>query len=427
MTPVMQQERANSIDQPKASSQRCRFCGAPLTTTFIDLGTSPLCETYPSREDLNRMEAFYPLHVYVCSGCLLVQLQEYTSAEHIFSEYAYFSSFSDSWLRHARSYCDLMIGRLRLTSASFVVEVASNDGYLLQYMVERGIPALGIEPAGNVAEKAVSRGVPTMVRFFGAQLAAELAAEGKSADLIAANNVLAQVPDLNDFVRGLKILLKPAGVITIEFPHLLRTIEHNEFDQIYHEHFSYFSLFTAARILSAHGLRVFDADELPTHGGSLRLYVCHDGDHSKPAGAELRRIQQAEHQAGIDTLEGYRSFATRAVTAKWALVGLLLSLRRAGKSIAGYGAPGKGTTLLQYCGIGRDLIEYTVDRNTYKQGRFMGGNHIPIYHPDRIRETRPDYLVILPWNLKDEIMQQMSYIREWGGQFIVPIPNATVC
>lgn len=401
----------------------CRFCGRELTATFIDLGMSPLCETYPGPEDLNHMEPYYPLHVYVCDDCFLVQLQDYVGAEHIFSEYAYFSSFSDTWLNHCKNYCGQMIERFRLTRDSLVVEVASNDGYLLQYMVERGVPALGIEPAANVADAALRKGVPTLVRFFGVDLARELASEGKTADLIAANNVLAQVPDLNDFVEGFRILLKPAGVVTIEFPHLLHTIEQNEFDQVYHEHFSYFSLFTTIRILAAHGLRVFDVEELPTHGGSLRVYACHVEDSSKPAGPAVERVLQAERAARLNTLEGYTTFAGRARKIKWALLEFLLSAKRAGKSVAGYGAPGKGTTLLHYCGIGRDLLEYTVDRNPYKQGRFMGGNHLPIYHPDKIRETRPDYVLILPWNLRDEIMEQHSYIREWGGRFVAPIPE----
>ena len=413
----------SSASAAKTTGPRCRFCEAELKTTFIDLGMSPLCETYPGPEDLNRMEPFYPLHAYVCDCCLLVQLEQYVSAEHIFSDYAYFSSFSDSWVNHAKRYCELMIERFGLNENSLAVEVASNDGYLLQHMVARRIPALGIEPAANVAQAAIRVGVPTLVRFFGVELARELAAQNRQADLIAANNVLAQVPDINDFVEGFRILLKPRGVVTIEFPHLLRTIEGNEFDQVYHEHFSYFSLHTTTKILAAHGLRVFDVDELPTHGGSLRVYACHADDATKDEGAAVARVLQAEAAAGLTRIDGYRGFAERAKQTKWALLEFLLAARRAGKSVAGYGAPGKGTTLLQFCGIGRDLLEYTVDRNTYKQGRFMGGNHIPIYHPDRIREKKPDYVLILPWNLKDEIMDQLSYIREWGGQFVVPIPE----
>ncbi|MBI3895523.1 MAG: class I SAM-dependent methyltransferase [Acidobacteria bacterium] len=401
----------------------CRFCGKELTVTFIDLGMSPLCETYPAPGDLNRMEPFYPLHAYVCECCFLVQLPAYVSAEQIFSEYAYFSSYSDTWVNHARKYCEHMIERFQLSRSSQVVEVASNDGYLLKHMMDRGIPVLGIEPAANVAKVALCNGVPTLIRFFGAELASELASEGKCADLITANNVLAQVPDLNDFVEGFRILLKPKGVVTIEFPHLLRTIERNEFDQIYHEHFSYFSLFSTSHILEAHELKVFDVEELPTHGGSLRVYACHAEDYSKTVGSTLERVTRAEHDAGLTTVARYTSFAERVRKIKWALLEFLLSAKREGKSVAGYGAPGKGTTLLHYCGIGCDLLEYTVDRNPYKQGRFMGGNHIPIYHPDKIRETKPDYVLILPWNLKDEIMEQLFYIREWGGRFVAPIPG----
>ena len=409
-----------------AVQKPCRFCGHQLNRTFVDLGMSPLCETYPGPQDLNRMEPYYPLHVYVCEQCLLVQLEQYESAEHIFSDYAYFSSYSDSWLRHARNYCEQMIERLPLGPDSFAVEVASNDGYLLQYFVQRGIPALGIEPAANVAKVAVEKGVPTLVRFFGADLARELAAQGRCADLVLGNNVLAQVPDLNDFVEGLQILLKPTGVLTLEFPHLLRLIERNEFDTIYHEHFSYFSFLTVTRILEAHGLKVFDVEELATHGGSLRVYACRAEDRSKSVQPKVEALYRQEAAAGQDQVAGYQSFAKQVRQTKWDLLDFLIAARREGKSVAGYGAPGKGTTLLHYCGIGRDLVEYTVDRSPYKQGRFMPGNHIPIYHPDRIQETRPDYVLILPWNLKDEIMEQMGFIREWDGRFIVPIPELTI-
>jgi SAM-dependent methyltransferase len=319
-----------------------------------------------------------------------------------------------------------MIRRFGLSSRSFVVEVASNDGYLLQYFVQRGVPVLGIEPAANVAKVAVEKTVPTLVRFFGTQLADELAAEGRSADLVLGNNVLAQVPDLNDFVEGLKILLKPDGVLTLEFPHLLRLMERNEFDTIYHEHFSYFSLLTTLRILDAHGLRVFHVEELTTHGGSLRVYACRVTNRTHDIEPSVRELIAAEERAGLDAVEGYRSFGRQAKQTKLALLDFLLTAARQGKSVAGYGAPGKSATLLHYCGIGKDLIEYTVDRSPYKQGRFLPGNHIPIYHPDRIRETKPDYIVILPWNLKDEIMQQLQFIREWGGRFVVPIPELAV-
>ncbi len=411
------------IEAPAATAA-CRFCGAGLRETFVDLGMSPLCETYPA--DPNRGEMYYPLHVYVCGECFLVQLEEFERAEDIFSDYAYFSSYSDSWLRHAENYCAQMTTRLGLTDQSFVVEVASNDGYLLQYFVSRNIPVLGIEPAANVAEAAVKKGVPTLVKFFGAELAEGLAKEDRCADLVLGNNVLAQVPDLNDFVEGLKILLKPEGVLTLEFPHLSRLIEHNEFDTIYHEHFSYFSLLTTVRILEAHGLRVFDVEELQSHGGSLRVFACRAGATTHPVGPSVARIIAEEEASGLATLEGYRSFARQVKQTKLALLELLLQAVREGKSIAGYGAPGKSATLLHSCGIGRDLIEYTVDRSPYKQGRYLPGTHIPIYHPDRIRETKPDYIVILPWNLQREIMAQLQYVREWGGKFIVPIPKPAI-
>lgn len=387
---------------------------------------SPLCETYPSAADLNRGEVYYPLHVYVCEQCFLVQLEEYESPETIFSDYAYFSSYSDSWLKHCENYCDKMMKRVRLNEQSLVVEVASNDGYLLQYFVQRKVPVLGIEPAANVAKVAVEKGVPTLVRFFGTQLAKECAAEGRCADLVVGNNVLAQVPDLNDFVEGLKILLKPHGVLTLEFPHLLRLIERNEFDTIYHEHFSYFSLFTTARLMEAHGLKLFDVEELPTHGGSLRVYACRAEDQMHATEPRVQQLVAEETNAGLDSACGHDGFASQVKQTKFALMEFLLGAAREGKSVAGYGAPGKSATLLHYCGIGKDLIEYTVDRNPNKQGRFLPGSHIPIYHPDRIRETKPDYVVILPWNLKDEIMEQLQFIREWGGRFVVPIPQVAV-
>jgi SAM-dependent methyltransferase len=413
--------------QPKmGASKPCHFCGAALQRTFVDLGMSPLCESYPAPADLNRGETYYPLHVYVCDKCFLVQLQQFESPENIFSDYAYFSSFSDSWLKHADNYCARMKSRFGLNEKSFVVEVASNDGYLLQYFVKHDIPVLGIEPAGNVAKVAVEKGVPTLVRFFGTQLAKELVAEGRSADLVLGNNVLAQVPDLNDFVEGLKVLLKPEGVLTLEFPHLLRLMEHNEFDTIYHEHFSYFSLLTTIRIMEAHGLKVFDVEELASHGGSLRVYACGAESKTHPVEPNVAKVLADEHKAGLDSVAGYENFARQVKETKLALVDFLLSAAREGKTVAGYGAPGKSATLLHYCGIGKDLIEYTVDRSPYKQGRFLPGTHIPIYHPDRIRDTKPDYVVILPWNLKNEIMQQLHYIREWGGRFVVPIPKVSV-
>lgn len=404
----------------------CRFCGAILQRTFVDLGMSPLCETYPSAADLNRGEMYYPLHVYVCDQCWLVQLEEYETPDKIFSEYAYFASFSDSWLKHCEKYCAEMKTRFSLDENSFVAEVASNDGYLLQYFIRMGIPVLGIEPAANVAEVAIEKGVPTLVRFFGAELASELAAQGRQADLIAGNNVLAQVPDLNDFVEGLKVLLKPNGVLTLEFPHLLRLIEHNEFDTIYHEHFSYFSLLTTVSILKAHGLRVFDVEELKSHGGSLRVFACRAECNAHSVTAHVQKVLVDEVTAKLDRVEGYAGFARQTQQTKIDFVRFLLQAAEEGKRVAGYGAPGKSATLLHYCGVGKDLIEYTVDRSLYKQGRFLPGTHIPICHPDRIRETKPDYVVILPWNLKSEISTQLAFIREWGGKFVVPIPSLTM-
>ena len=410
----------------ETTAKACRFCGAGLSRTFVDLGMSPLCESYPSSAELSRGEVYYPLHVYICEKCWLVQLEEYESAESIFSDYAYFASYSDSWLKHCEKYCNEMQARFDLNEQSFVAEVASNDGYLLQYFVRQGVPVLGIEPAANVAKVAVEKGVPTLVRFFGETVAKELESEGRLADLVVGNNVLAQVPDLNDFVEGLKILLKPDGVLTLEFPHLLRLIELNEFDTIYHEHFSYFSLICANRILQAHGLRVFDVEELKSHGGSLRVFACRSSSQVHRTRPNVQKVMDDEINARLDRIDGYECFAEQVRQTKMELVDFLLTAARQGKRVAGYGAPGKSATLLHYCGIGKDLIEYTVDRSLYKQGRYLPGSHIPIHHPDRISETKPDYVVILPWNLKDEIMKQLSYIREWGGRFVVPIPKVTI-
>jgi SAM-dependent methyltransferase len=355
-----------------------------------------------------------------------VQLKEYENHQKIFSDYPYFSSYSDSWLKHCQIYCDKMIERLGLSEHSFVVEVASNDGYLLQYFVRQNVPVLGIEPAANVAKVAMEKGILSQVRFFGTQLAKELAAEDRGADLLIGNNVLAQVPNLNDFVEGLKIILKPKGILTLEFPHVLRLIERNEFDTIYHEHFSYFSMLTAIRILEAHGLKVFDVEELPTHGGSLRVYACRAEDRTRLVEPSVSSVIAEEERAGLGSPEGYQSFARQVRDIKLAFIDFLLVAARRGRSVVGYGAPGKSATLLHYCGIGKDLIEYTVDRNPHKQGRFLPGSHIPIYHPERIRQTRPDYVVILPWNLKDEIMEQLQFIRDWGGRFVVPIPRVSI-
>ena len=387
---------------------------------------SPLCESYVPKEKLNQMEPFYPLHAYVCERCFLVQLDDYVTRESIFSEYAYFSSYSDSWVEHMRRYADAITERLGLGTESLIVEVASNDGYLLQHFVQKGIPVLGIEPAANIAKVAIEKGIPTLVEFFGEQLARELAADGTRADLICGANVLAQVPSPNDFVSGLRILLKPRGVVTIEFPHLMRLMAENQFDTIYHEHFCYFSFVSAERIFAEQGLTLFDVEELPTHGGSLRVYACHAGDATKPITARAEALRQREIDGGFMRLETYAGFGERVKETKRKLLNFLIEAKRAGKTVAGYGAPGKGNTLLNYCGIRTDFIDFTVDRSTYKQGKFLPGTHIPIHHPDRIRAERPDYVLILPWNLKDEITRQMRHIGGWGGKFVVPIPEVHV-
>lgn len=405
---------------------KCRFCESPLRRTFVDLGMSPLCESYLPPDRLDEMERFFPLHVRVCDSCFLVQLPEFVSPEEIFTEYAYFSSYSDSWREHAARYVEMIISRLHLSERSFVVELGSNDGYLLEHFVEKGVPSLGIEPARNVAEAATEKGVPTRVSFFGLEVARQLRADGKPADLIVANNVLAQVPDLNDFVAGIAVLIGAQGIATLEFPHLMRLIEGNQFDTIYHEHYSYFSFGTARRIFQAHGLKVFDVEELPTHGGSLRVYVCHGSDGSRPVGLRVAELAEREHEAGFTTPEPYSSFSQRVEQVKRELLDFLILAKRQGKRIAGYGAPGKGNTLLNYCGIRTDFLDYTVDRNPYKQGLTLPGTHIPVFHPDRIADTRPDYILILPWNLTSEIVQQLSYVRAWGGRFIVPIPRLEV-
>jgi SAM-dependent methyltransferase len=422
------QLKAEQLNRPanKATLTACRFCGAELKHTLVDLGMSPPCESYVTPGRLFQVEAFYPLHVYVCERCFLVQLQEHLSPDAIFSDYAYFSSFSDSWLEHARRYTETIIERLGLHKQSQVVEIASNDGYLLQYFVARGIPALGIEPAANIARVAEEKGIPTLVKFFGEQTALELAAATRSADLLIGNNVLAHVPDINDFVSGLKILLKPQGVITMEFPHLMRLMAENQFDTIYHEHFSYLSFTVVKRIFAAHGLTLFDVEELPTHGGSLRIYARHTQSASHPVSPAVSELLQREKWAGTEQLETYALFTEQVKETKRKLLDFLIKAKSAGKSIVGYGAPGKGNTLLNYCGIRTDFLDYTVDRSPYKQGLFLPGTHIPIYQPDKIKETRPDYILILPWNLKNEIMGQLGYVREWGGQFVVPIPEVKI-
>ena len=406
---------------------KCRFCKTSLRHSFIDLGMSPLSNSYLKQADLQNMEPFYPLHVFVCEECYLVQLAEFETPDQIFSDYAYFSSYSDIWLDHARVYVEHMNVRFAFDKHSLVVEVASNDGYLLQFFKERGIPVLGVEPAENVANVAKKeKGIPTIVEFFGTKVATELANGGKKADLFVGNNVLAHVPDLNDFVAGIKILLKPRGIITIEFPHLLQLINSNQYDTIYHEHFSYFSFLTALRVFAKHDLSIFDVEELPTHGGSLRIYACHSEDTSKPISDRVNILRESEEKAGLARLKFYSGFSERIKETKRELLAFLITAKEKNKSIVGYGAPAKGNTLLNYCGIRSDFIDYTVDRSPHKQGMFLPGTHIPVYPPDKIRQTKPDYLLVLPWNIKDEIMDQMAFIREWGCRFVVPIPEVQI-
>jgi SAM-dependent methyltransferase len=404
----------------------CRFCHAPIQYTFVDLGMSPICNNMIKPAQLNHMEPYYPLYVYVCGQCYLVQLMEFVSPRYIFDDYTYFSSFSDSWLQHAARYVEMAIQRYQLTPANFVVEIASNDGYLLRNFVAANIPCLGVEPAPNVAEVATQKGISTLNKFFGMNTAIELAAEGRQADLIIGNNVLAHVPDINDFVQGLKILLKPGGTINIEFPHLMRLIAENQFDTIYHEHFFYLSFTVVETIFQHHGLKLYHVEEVPTHGGSLRIYSCHSDDATKAITPEATELWAREKAAGYTQVETYLTFGEQVKATKRKLLTLLNSLKEQGKTIVGYGAPGKGNTLLNYCGVGKDYLDYTVDRSPYKQANYLPGTHIPVHEPDRIKKTKPDYVLILPWNLKDEITQQLAYIREWGGQFIVPIPEATI-
>ena len=403
----------------------CRLCGTELTRTFVDLGMSPLCESYLPAERLDDPETFYPLHVRLCGECLLVQLPAYVPGEDIFSDYAYFSSYSVSWVAHAKRYADEMTARLGLTAGSLVTEVASNDGYLLQHFHAAGIPVLGVEPAANVAEAARAKGIRTVVHFLGPETGAAIAAEYGRADLVAGNNVFAHVPDIRGFAAGLRALVKDTGLVTLEFPHLLRLIERRQYDTIYHEHYSYLSLLTASRALAAAGLRVIDVDELSTHGGSLRV-------HARPAeaagepGARVKAVLDAEEAAGLHTVAGHEGFAGAVMKIKSDLLGFLLSAAAEGKTVAGYGAPGKGNTLLNHCGIRADLLEYTVDRSPHKQGMFLPGTHIPIYAPERIAETKPDYVLVLPWNLREEISRQLAYVRSWGGRLVVPIPELEV-
>ncbi|WP_318764573.1 class I SAM-dependent methyltransferase [Agrobacterium fabrum] len=403
----------------------CRLCSSPLEHTFVDLGMSPPCESFVAADAANDVEPFYPLHAFVCDECFLVQLQEYVAPENIFTEYAYFSSFSDSWVAHAKRYCDMVIERFALGESSFVVELASNDGYLLQHFLTSNIPMLGIEPAVNVAKVAIGKGIPTLTEFFNEALATDMAARGQKADLIIGNNVLAQVPDINDFVAGMKVLLKPDGVITLEFPHIEKLIAENQFDTIYHEHFSYFSLLTIEKMAHRHGLKVFDVEEIPTHGGSLRVFFSHE-DSKFPRESRVDSLLERELNAGLDRIETYTAFSEAVRQTKRNLLSFLIRLKEMRKSICAYGAPGKGNTLLNYCGIGTDFIDFAVDRNPYKHGRLTPGMHIPIRPVSEIQRMKPDYVLILPWNLKNEIVAQMNDIRNWGGKFVVPIPDISI-
>ncbi|HWA33084.1 MAG TPA: class I SAM-dependent methyltransferase [Cyclobacteriaceae bacterium] len=403
----------------------CRFCHTQLEHTFVDLGMSPLCEELVKPAGLKKMEAFYPLHAYVCSKCFLVQVEEFVAPSTIYTDYAYFSSYSDSWLKHSKKYTDKMCRELNLGRNSLVAEIASNDGYLLQYFVEKNVPVVGIEPAANVAEYSIKKGIPTEVKFFGNATVGELVDKYGKADLLLGNNVLAHVPDINDFVSAMKKFLAADGVITMEFPHLLRLVEENQFDTIYHEHFSYLSFFVVEAIFKKHGLTLFDVEELASHGGSLRIYAAHT-DANRTLSERGIMLRDREYTAGMRSLDYYKRFTEQVEETKRKILEFLIQAKREGKSIAGYGAPGKGNTLLNYCGIRTDFIEYTVDRNPIKHKNFLPGTLIPICHPDRIRETKPDYVFILPWNLKTEIMENLSYIQEWGGQFVVPIPELTV-
>jgi len=410
----------------EAGGTHCRFCAAPLELTMVDLGKSPLCESFLPPDRLESMEPFFPLHVRVCERCWLAQLPSFVPPSEIFEEYAYFSAFSDSWVEHARRYVDMITARLGLTPESFVVELASNDGYLLQHFLPKAIRVLGVDPAANVAKAAEERGVPTVVDFFGRTLAERIVADHGQADLVLGSNVLAQVPDLNDFVAGVSVLLAPDGTTTFEFPHLARLIEGMQYDTIYHEHYSYFSLATVRQVFAGHGLDVVDVEELPSHGGSLRVYGAHT-EAGRKASHAVAELLERERSEGLFDPDRYLRFAEDVVESKRALLELLIGLKREGKQIVGYGAPGKGNTLLNYCGIRTDFLDYTVDRSPHKQGKYLPGTHIPIFAPEKIMETKPDYVLILPWNVKDEIIKQMASIRAWGGQFVVPIPEVQVC
>lgn len=422
---------ALQLDESKSGqapvNHNCRFCRAPLRHLVVDLGKSPLCESFLTAAQLNEMEPFYPLRAFVCENCYLVQVLDYVDGVSIFGgEYAYFSSYSDSWLDHCKAYVDYACERFSLGDQSQVVEVASNDGYLLQFFDERHVKVHGIEPAENVAAVAVQKGIPTTVRFFGEATANDLVRDGLRADLLIGNNVLAHVPDLNDFVRGLHVMLAPEGVITMEFQHLMHLIDKNQFDTIYQEHYCYLSLHAISQVFEAHGLRIFDVQEVPTHGGSLRIFACHAEDKAKPVSPNVANVHDREIAKGLTSLETYTEYGEKVAETKRALLEFLIQARREGKRIAAYGAPGKGNTLLNYCGIRQDFVEFVVDRNPFKHGKFLPGTHIPIYPPEKIDEERPDYVLILPWNLKKEITAQLAHIREWGGKFVVPIPTLDV-
>lgn len=407
------------------AERKCRFCNAHLTETFANLGMSPLSNSFIANDKQHLPESIYPLHAYVCSNCFLVQLEEFESPQNIFTDYLYFSSFSDDWLKHSERYADDSIKKFNLNSSSTVVEIASNDGYLLQFFKHKKIPVLGIEPASNVAQIAIAKGIPTEVAFFGVETANQLKEKGVSADLMVANNVLAHVPNINDFVSGFKVLLEINGVATFEFPSLHRQIEGNQFDTIYHEHFSYLSLLAVEQVMGKHGLRVYDVEELKTHGGSLRVYVCHQDSRHLPT-QELKDQRQRETEFGLNKLTVYRNFCNVTSIIKADLLEFFLNARKSGKVVAGYGAPAKGNTLLNYCGIGPEFLPFTVDRSPYKQNTLLPGCRIPVLSPEQIFQSKPDYLLILPWNLRNEISAQMSEIRSWGGKFVTPIPKIEI-
>ncbi len=405
---------------------KCRFCGATEMTTFVDLGMSPFCQTHIAPQNLNAMEPFFPLHARVCNACFLVQVEEFAAPADLFGEYAYFSSYADSWVEHARRYAAAMRVKCKLSEQSLVVEIASNDGYLLQHFVAAGIPVLGIEPAANIAAVAREKGIRTDVSFHGRANAQRIVEQYGRADLVLGNNVLAHVPNLNDFVAGTKLLLKPDGIVTMEFPHLQRLMEQNQFDTIYHEHFSYFSFLTVEKVFAAHGLALFDVEELTTHGGSIRIYARHLEDLAKSTTHRVEELRERERRLAFDRLDAYRKFDAQAKATKRNILEFLIALKHAGKRVVGYGAPGKGNTLLNYCGIRTDFLDYTVDRNPYKQGKYTPGTHIPIYAPAMISKTKPDYIFILPWNLQAEITAQMAFVRDWGCRFIIPIPQPEI-